>query len=388
MMTARRALSLLAATLALAGPAAARAAALPGPGSSEQAVAVAYLDPGIALSLDVVTGRLELSGVALGFSPAGPIWTHQRPVHPFETGVAAIYDPLSGRLYRYTGGIAGYAAAPAPRGALIVGGGTTIPVWGPPSLLRHGRQLVSVVFADGRRVTIRTDPAGRVTQLLWPGGQGQALRTTIAYAPGRTAITDPFGVRRTYAYSGEGRAYELVPAAWRGGRGYRHFITPVLDGARETGWVQYRALEPHPGSLIAGLRPFAGPGWAGVSFDSPANGGYIDLNLAQLGRAHALEAEMARRGLADVTAIRPTYASGRQIARADAFLRPRLRPMIADCHLSWGYGAGPITITVSTTLTPAERTALLAAVQGLPAWVVFEVRGASQCISVGVGHAP
>src|SRR5690242_1495637 len=50
-------------------------ARLPGPGTSEQAVAVAYLDPGIVLSLDVVTGRLLWSGEALGFSSSGVPWS-------------------------------------------------------------------------------------------------------------------------------------------------------------------------------------------------------------------------------------------------------------------------------------------------------------------------
>lgn len=357
---------------------------LPGPGSSEQAVAVAYLDPDIVLSLDVVSGRLLWSSSAVGFSPRGGAWNRQRPDHPYYAGVVGIYDPLDHSLYEYRGGIAGFAPAPARDAPAALSSPGGLPVWDEPSLVRIRGRLAGLRLPDGRRVGLRTDAAGRISQVRWPGPHGEPLRTTIAYRGSLTEITDPFGVRRVYEHSGAGRAFEIVPAAWRRGPGYRHWIAPFLDGAREIGWVQYRTTSrpPHRRVLISGLRRYAGLGFAGVSFDSPANGGYIDLGTASLARARALEHEMLRRGLLDVAAIMPTFSSTAQIWRADAHLRPVLAPMVRDCHVSWGEGAGPILITVSTTLTAAERSALDEAVRGVNAWVVINVSGRSECLSL------
>jgi hypothetical protein len=214
----------------------------------------------------------------------------------------------------------------------------------------------------------------------WPGAHGEALTTTIAYRGDLTAITDPFGITRTYQHPGRGRAFELVPASWRHGPGYRHWISPVLDSARETGWVQDRSSgPPNRGDLIDGLGPFAGPSFGGVSFDSAANGGYIDLNLAHLGRARSLEKEMRRRGLLDVSAIRPTYDGAGRLDAIDNGLDPSLLPIARACHVTWGEGAGTIVITVASTLTSGERTTLDRALHNLGAWAVIAVGGRSVC---------
>lgn len=374
---------------ALVGAGALRAGARPARGGSppalhspsDQRVALAYMDPDIVLSLDVVTGRLSLSGITLGFPP-GSDWRHERPDFPFETGVIGIHDPTRHELFRYVGGIPGLAAAgPVPAGAAALPAAGRLPVWAAPTqLVRDGR----LALPDGRYVDITLDGHGRLTDLRWPGAHGERLRTRVRYGADTATITDPCGVSRTYRHLPGNRAFEVVPPAWRHGLGYRHFIAPVLDGARETGWVQYRATPPRH-DLIAGLGAFAPGVFGGVSFDSPANGGYIDVGLTSLAPARRMENELMARGLADVSAILPTYDTAGELARLGDSLQPVFAPLLRDCHVMWGEGVDTIVIRVASTITPREVAVLDRAIQNLKAWVIVERQGASVCAVATAG---
>lgn len=358
----------------------ARVGALRPAGTTGQAVAVAYLDPGLVLALNVTSGRLELSGINLGFTP-GRSWVHERATYANERDVVAIEDPLRGHtLFAYRGGIPGLSvAARAPAGAVAVPGSSAQRVWGAVRQVFRGGRLSAVVLPDGRRIGITTDGSGRAVAVRWMDARGHPLRTTMGYADGRTTITDPFGVARTYASSGEGRAYELVPAAWRRGPGYRHFYSAVLDSAAEILWVQQRLVWWAP-NLTSALRPFAGSGYAGVSIDSPANGGYLDVGLTKLASARRVDAALRRGGVLDVSAIMPTYTTARQLAREGARVNAQLGSAFSDCHLSTGDGIDTFVVRVSDAITPPEWAALAHALARLDAWAIVERDHGTECL--------
>jgi hypothetical protein len=358
------------------------AASVPLGRQSDQQVAVAYLDPYIVLDVDVVTGRLVLSGWGLNFKGSGPIWS-EHPALALETGVVGIEDPLARhRLFRYAGGIPGLAAAgSAPGGSAALPAPGALTVWGPPrEVLRHGR-LVALVFPDGRGVGVRVDGLGRLLLVRWMDAFGAPLVTRVAYSGELTSVTDPFGVTRVYEHVSPHRVFELVPASWRRGHGYRHWISPVLDGARETGWVQYRASPPRFGQLTGGLGRFAGPGFGGISFDSPANGGYVQVGMNSLRWARRVEDELRQRGLLDVSAILPTYDRVEELYQASDSLHGPLSGALADCHASWGDGVDAVVIDVSSTITPQEVARLDGALSHLNAWAIIERHGGSECAS-------
>ncbi|MGO9753777.1 MAG: hypothetical protein ACLP8S_03900 [Solirubrobacteraceae bacterium] len=301
------------------------------------------------------------------------------------SGVVGIEDPLEHhRLFRYEGGIPGLApasVAPAQSAALPAPGG--LPVWGAPrEVLRRGR-VRGVVLPDGRRIGVWSDRSGRATGVSWSTARGAPLHTTIRYAGSMTTITDPVGVSRTYEHLADGRAFEIVPAAWRTGPGYRRWIYPVLDDARETGWIQHRAVEQRPvvRQLLDSLPGAAGVVFGGISYDSPANGGYIDVGLTSLAPARRVDSMLRKLGLLDVSAILPTLDTATELRRAAESLRAPLDPIARACHISWGEGVDVIDITVADTITPAEVAVLDQALQNLPAWAVIQRAGSSLCLT-------
>ena len=367
----------------LQAPLAGRMVALPlAQASSREQVSVAYLGPELAVALDVATGRLQLSGLALWFNQDRP-WAGQQANQPLLSGVVGIEDPLAHhRLFRYVGGIPGLApASVTAAGSLALPAPGNLPVWGAPrAVLRRGR-VIAIVLPDGRRIGVSSDRSGRATAVSWSTPHGVPLHTTIRYAGSLTTITDPFGVTRTYERLTGGRAFEIVPAAWRSGPGYRHWIYPVLDDARETGWIQHRTSEQRPvvRDLLASLPGAAGAAFGGVSYDSPANGGDIDVGLTSPAAAGRVDSTLRRLGLLDVSAILPTLDTVAELRRAFDSLRAPLDPIARACHVSWGEGVDDIAITVADTITPAELAVLDHALRSLPAWAVIQRTGSSTC---------
>ncbi len=351
-------------------------------GASREQVPVAYLDPDLAVSVDVATGRLEPSGLMLTFNNARP-WAGQLANQPLMSGVIGIEDPLDHhRLFRYEGGIPGLAPAASARiGSVALPAAGVLPVWGAPRVVSRGGRVVSWVFADGLRIGVSSDSSGRVTSVSWSTARGTRLRTTIRYAGSLTTISDPFGVTRTYEHLADGDAFEIVPAAWRTGPGYRHWIYPVLDDERETGWIQHRTVEQRPvfRQLLNGLPDAAGAAFGGVSYDSPANGGYIDVGLTSLGPARRVDSTLRELGLLDVSAILPTLDTAAALRRADDSLQAPLAPIEQACHIRWGEGIDVIDITVADTITPSEVAVLDQALQHLSAWAVIQRSGGSVC---------
>jgi hypothetical protein len=343
-------------------------------------VAVAYLDPDLVLDVNIVTGRFRVSSEALGFGPGLPRqWESQLPNRPDETGVIGIWDPLKHRLFRYEGGNPGYVAArPESVGDAPLPANGRLPVWSSPRLVRDGRLSRELVFADGRWVTIAVDARGRTTMVSWPAFAGARLITRVAYSGASTSISDPFGVTRTYVHKASGEAFELVPAAWRTGPGYRHWVSPLLDDARETGFVQARTVG-RSGDLTDGFGRVAGRSFGGVSFDSPANAGYLQVGLTSAAAAARVDATLRRRGLLDVSAILPVHSTQRELASETDSLERPLGAAGADCHASWGDGVDTIVISVANTITPAEVKAMDDAVRRLHSWTVIEVQGSNEC---------
>jgi hypothetical protein len=105
----------------------------------------------------------------------------------------------------------------------------------------------------------------------------------------------------------------------------------------------------------------------------------MDVGLASLAAARRMENELMRRGLADVSAILPTYDTAGQLQRLDDSLRPAFAPLLRDCHITWGEGVDMIVITVASTITPREVAVLDRAIENLKAWVIVEREGPSVC---------
>ena len=343
-------------------------------------VAVAYLDPDLVLDVNVVTGRFRISSEALDFGEGLPRqWESRLPNRPDETGVIGIWDPLQHRLYRYEGGNPGYVAAgPEPAGEAPLPANGRLPVWSSPHLVRDGRLSRELLFADGRRVKLTVDARGRTTMVRWPAFSGARLVTRIVYSGALTSVSDPFGVTRTYAHERSGKAFELVRSAWRKGPGYRHWVSPLLDDARETGFVQDRTLAGKR-DLTDGLGRVAGRPFGGISFDSPANAGYLQVGLTSAAATARVDAALERRGLLDVSAILPVHSTPRQLdSETDALEHP-LGAALADCHAAWGEGTDAIIVSVATTITPPEVEAMDNAIRRLQSWAVIEAQGSNVC---------
>jgi hypothetical protein len=198
------------------------------------------------------------------------------------------------------------------------------------------------------------------------------------YAGALTSVSDPFGVTRTYAHRRSGEAFELVPSSWRKGPGYRHWVSPLLDDARETGFVQARTLGGKR-DLTDGLGHVVGRSFGGISFDSPANAGYLQVGLTSAVAAARVDAALRRRGLLDVSTILPVHNTQRQLASETDALDHPLGAALADCHASWGDGTDAIIVSVATTITPVEVQAMDNAIRRLHSWAVIEVQGSSEC---------
>jgi hypothetical protein len=152
----------------------------------------------------------------------------------------------------------------------------------------------------------------------------------------------------------------------------------VLDSWREAGWVQYRSTPPR-GDLMSGLAPFAGPGFGGISFDSAANGGYLQVEMTSLRWARRVDAELRRRGLLDVSAILPTYDRFAQLRQVANSLQAPLAGALTDCHATYGNGIDIVVISLASVVTRQEVAALDRALAHLNAWAVIERGGVTEC---------
>ena len=327
-------------------------------------VAVAHLDPEIGVLVNVVTGRLKLSGDDVGFAES----------------VVAIEDPLLGhKLFRYTGGIPGLRPARGSRWDTLIAP-DTVPAWG-ARVVRRNRTSATIVLADGRKIGVANDASGRVVGVRWPDATGdRKLRTRIGYAGARTAITDPFGVTRTYQHDRSGGAFELVPPSWRG-PGYRRWSDPVLDGRAQTGLIQRRTSLQPMGSRapLDEIQSAAGNAFGSIWFAPPANDGYVNVGLRPLTNARRMETLIRRLGLLDVTDITPTFSTQRSLNAAQNTLDKPLDPLLRDCHVGYGQVVDDIDITVASTITPDEMAVLEKALRKLNAWAVVSTGGPSVC---------
>jgi hypothetical protein len=325
-----------------------------------------HLDPDIAIVVNVITGRVEVSGTARGVR-ADP--------------VVGIEDPVAGhRLFRYAGGVPGMdAGQPGPAGAAALPAAGALPVWGPPRLL-SGRRLASIAFSDGRTVRVSSDRERRARSISWPGDGGGRLRASIRYAGSLTTVTDPFGVSRVYRHDRAGHAVELVPAAWRG-PGYRRSFVPVLDDIRQTGWLQHRTAvqKPRVRDLVSEAGAAAGSALGGVWFEAATNGGFLNIGLASLSRAPHVNSVLARLGILDMTNVQSTLDTDREINRINSSLDRSFLPIARDCHLTWGAGNDVVYVTVADTITPPEVATIDRGLATVHAWAVIRRGGHSMC---------
>ena len=346
----------------LAGGAAARGVVDPG---REEFVAVAHLDPLLVIAVNVVSGRLQISGDDVGFKD-GP--------------VAVIEDPIGHRLFRYVGGLPGLAPAPpSPFSAAL-------PLWGAPRVLRRSGTVVGIRLPDGRRISVVSGRSGRVYSLTWRGARGGRLHSTIGYSGLDTTITDPFGVSRTYVHDRQGHAYELVPTDWRG-TGYRHWRSPILDSTAETMFVQSRTALGTPArpALLDSVQAAAGRAFGVIWLGAPANDGYVNVGVSETRPIPRIIATLKRVGLLDVTDLSTVFDTATELDAAQAALNRRLDAMFKDCHLSDGQQVDDIDVDITTNVTVAETAALEDALHALNAWAVVRQAGTSQCATLSRG---
>jgi hypothetical protein len=248
-------------------------------------------------------------------------------------------------------------------------------------VVHRNRASATIILADGRKIEVADDTSGRLVRVRWPAATGdRELRTTISYAGARTAITDPFGVTRTYQHEPSGGAFELVPPSWRG-PGYRHWIEPVLDGRAQTDLIQRRATLQPTGSRapLEEIQSAAGNAFGSIWFAPPANDGYVNVGLRPLTSARGIEAALRRLGLLDVTDVAPTFSTQRSLNAAQDTLDRPLDPLLRDCHVAYGQVVDDIDITVASTITPSEMAVLEKALRKLNAWALISTGGASVC---------
>ena len=326
---------------------------------------MAHRDPEIGVLVNIVTGRLKLSGDDVGSAES----------------VVAIEDPSLGhKLFRYTGGIPGLRPARSSRWDTLIAP-DTVPAWGVARVVHRNRTSATIILADGRKIGVADDASGRVVGVRWPDATGDRdLRTRIGYAGARTAITDPFGVTRTYQHDRSGGAVELVPTSWRG-PDYRRWIDPVLDGRAQAGLIQRRASLQPMGSRapLDEIQSAAGNAFGSIWFAPPANDGYVNVGLRPLTSARRMEALIRRLGLLDVTDITPTLNTQRSLNAAQNTLDKPLDPLLRDCHVTYGQVVDDIDITVAGTITPGEMAVLEKALRKLNAWAVVSTGGPSVC---------
>lgn len=252
---------------------------------------------------------------------------------------------------------------------------------GAARVAHRNRTSATIILADGRKIGVACDARGRVIEVRWPDATGDTvLRTRISYAGARTAITDPFGVTRTYQHDRSGGAFELVPPSWRG-PGYRHWIEPVLDGRAQAGLIQRRASLQPMGSRapLDEIQSAAGNAFGSIWFAPPANDGYVNIGLRPVTSARRMEALIRQLGLLDVTDLAPTFNTQRSLSAARNTLDKPLDPLLRDCHVGYGQVVDDIDITVASTITPGEMAVLEEALRKLNAWAVVSTGEPSVC---------
>ena len=293
----------------------------------------------------------------------------------------AIEDPLRGhKLFRYGGGIPGLRPARGSRWDALIAP-DMFAAWGAARVVHRNRTSATIILADGRKIGVAYDASGRVVGVRWPDATGdRELRTRLSYAGARTAITDPFGVTRTYRHDRSGGAFELVPTSWRG-PGYRHWIEPVLDGRAQVGLIQLRTSLQPMGSRdpLDEIQSAAGNAFGSIWFAPPANDGYVNVGLRPLTSARRMEALIRRLGLLDVTDITSTFNTQRSLNAAQNTLDKPLDPLLRDCHVGYGQVVDDIDITVASTITPGEMAVLEKALRKLNAWAVVSTGAPSVC---------
>jgi hypothetical protein len=157
-------------------------------------------------------------------------WRRRGPDDP----VVGLENPVEGRrLFRYAGGIPGRVPSSVGSSVLLAGA-AELPIWRAPRMVRSRGVLVRIVFRTGARSPCSVTEAaefglsrGRLRTVRVcvrrSATQDRSRRSPILSTwPAPTSTTRP------------GRAFELVPVAWRGA-GYRHWFAPELDSTAETG---------------------------------------------------------------------------------------------------------------------------------------------------------
>jgi hypothetical protein len=328
-------------------------------------VAVAHIDPLMTLAMNVVAGRLKLSGDDVG-EPDDP--------------VLAIHAPSDGgRLFLYGGGIPGLKVATHNLLAAGTTGRSRFPDWRLARLPQRPGRTIRFELPDGRTISVTSDERGRVVSLRSPADWGGTVRTTFDYAGARTDITDPFGVTRSYLHNRAGYVRELVPRAWRG-PAFRRWRSRVLDSRRTANWIQNRASLGRGTSAAMDLIQTAAGATTGTWwFDAPANGGYLGLGLDSRARLRRVLSTLRTVGLLDIAAIYPAHNSLGSLNRVQDALDRRIASLEGDCHAVTGQQVDDIDVSIASTTTHHELRKLIAALRGLNAWIVIRRGGSSEC---------
>lgn len=365
-----RGISLLALAVALLLALGASASAVASPTTvaarARQAVAVAFLEPKTEIDVDVTTGALSIGGYGDPFN--------EPPQE--EVGLAGFVDPYRHELFVYrTGGIAGVLEPNRALGpAQVPAAG--LPEWVPPRLQPTGPGSARVVLADGRYAEVNEDEQGRVTQVRWPTAQGPWVTSSIGYAPGQTTVRMPFGIRRSYTYSADGRVTSTLA---RGSRATARRNT--VDGLLDTAQTRHLRGKRMPvfGHAENTIDKAAHGSLANVYTDEPDNGGYIVFGVDSLAAARRVNRTIARLGVLDIAEAIPERHSFRQFKHESDRLEPLFK-LLGSCVVSTGvrFGAG-VDVDIARTINAAEVERLDRFLPTISDWVYIYYGAGTQC---------
>ena len=336
----------------------------------QQGVAVVFLEPETKLAVDVISGRL--------FAPAEGRGREYMPPHEHE-GLIGLMDPqLHHQIFAYVGnGIPGRPAwdphwgkAPAPAPGKL-------PLWIPPRMVTRAGKPVAVVLADGQRVQLTTDGQGRIVQLRWATPRGQPLLTTIRYANGRTTISSPAGVVRTYHYDAQRLITEVdAPGA------AAHARMDTVDGLLDSQATQQRlAYRLRPGTQERYAAYAVAPNAIGENYlDQADTDGYQRYGVPTLADMKKVDGALRRSGVLDVAEAIPTLNDRVETYTVEKPFDRVTEKGLNPCRVE----TGDWEITYASTITSDEIATIARRLPSVPKlWVYLYY---SQAPNVGCAY--
>jgi YD repeat-containing protein len=292
-----------------------------------QAVEVAHLEPETEIGVDVISGMPYEAAEDRGLGGGRP--------SEHEALIGLVDPQAHNQIFSYrSGGIPGEPAWNPRWGAAVPPAPGTLPQWIPPRLVSRSGRPVAIVLADERRLDLETDARGRVVQVHWATPHGEPLLTSISYAPGRTTVSAPAGVVRTYRYDSHDRITEVdAPGAAASAR--HDTADGYLDSKATARMLGYRLRSGTAERYAAyGAAPRA---IAENSFESPAVGAHQTYGVRSLAWMRVVDRALRGAGVLDVAEAIPVYSGYVETYSQEKQFEKVTSDLIGGCDISVGY---------------------------------------------------